>query len=193
MQLTRMPLRASAAAWLVVRLIIAALTAAYPGARSEGRKPEIDEMLMTELPIERSIIGSAACVARTVAMMSTESPAAHAASSSPMPNPDVLLTSTSRPPSSAAASANIGAERGAIGNIACHGVRATSLSQRSRPSCARVRRRCARRSRHRRRSGGKRERNRASDAAAAAGDDDSLVREVERHRAPRASIRLREV
>ena len=60
---------------------------------------------MIELPAAWASSGSAACEARTIAITSTDSPAAQPASSSPMPKPEALFTSTSMPPSAAAASA----------------------------------------------------------------------------------------
>ena len=73
--------------------------------RVDARKPEIDEMWMIEAPSPRcSSIGSAACEARTIAITSTDRPLDQPASSSPMPKPDALFTSTSMPPSAAPAS-----------------------------------------------------------------------------------------
>jgi hypothetical protein len=81
-------------------------------------------MLMIELPGDASSIGSAACEARTIAITSTARPAAQPASSSPMPKPDALLTSTSMPPSAAACRGHVADHRGAVGEIADFGVRA---------------------------------------------------------------------
>ena len=53
---------------------------------------------------EASRKGSAAWLARTTAITSTFSEAAQPASSSDMPKPEALFTSTSIPPSAAAAS-----------------------------------------------------------------------------------------
>ena len=55
--------------------------------------------------------GSAACDARTIAITSTARPAAQPASSSPMPKPEALLTSTSMPPSAAPRPARSGDAR----------------------------------------------------------------------------------
>jgi hypothetical protein len=57
------------------------------------------------LPGEASSAGSAAREVRTIAITSTDSPAAQPASSSPMPKPEALLTRTSSPPSAASAAA----------------------------------------------------------------------------------------
>ena len=62
-------------------------------------------MWTIELPGLASSAGTAACDARTIAITSTDRPAAQPASSSPMPKPEALLTSTSMPPSAEIAAA----------------------------------------------------------------------------------------
>jgi hypothetical protein len=64
----------------------------------------MEETLMM-LPFVASRCGSAAWVARTVAITSTESPCAQCSSVSWEPKPEALFTSTSIPPSARAASA----------------------------------------------------------------------------------------
>ena len=61
------------------------------------------EDVLTTLPLPAFRNGNAACVACTIAIMSIAMDAAQPASSSVPPKPDALFTSTSIPPSAAAA------------------------------------------------------------------------------------------